>query len=1590
MDKELEKLYTAVSEQFDIGTLESFKSRMSTTEDRRKFYDVVSEQFDIGDYESYEQRLSPGKQNEVSGQGYQNTSPTSTKPLVTSPAGSLTEEGSYVEGYDADSDTYYRNIENVEVTAPVKSRHTFLGNLKNSFMQGLSEVNESLASIPEYIYRIASVPQNLLADAIENNAGEGTASFLRPNYDDASQGNLNPLGALSAYSKQQREISESYASQVEEYEQDIIGSITSGNFKEAGEQIANTIAASIPSMILLASTGSVGSTSQLSGISRTSLNALPFASRSYQELSDNNQLNEYQKLIASGAKGFSEVIFDQEFGTLPLLQSVRDKIIGKEQVKDVAEGYLNKLLNSNGIPASIFKGSVSEMATELSNEIVDVATGEKAEVDFRNILNAGVVGGVADGAISTVGSVSGVIRDSSKRQRASELESQVVSLKEDLDSSTTQEEASVISATIESKVNQLNDIIDSEPIDLTPEQTSLISEINDRQSIIQDSLDNNENLSEVSKQALNEELNDLQQRKDEVLNVEQETTENANIEESGESTVEDGQVAPVGTEVESAQELVTPPTQDQVTPDLTDDSAVQQNETFTETEQVGEVNTDSQGLDVEGEVPTPAQDRITEIRERREVIRQRIRQRLGNLNTGINPEQIADLIELGATYVEEGVVRFSDWTSNLRRDVGDNAYNNLTESNLRDIFKGSVEANGLRVRGFVESSRTNPNVSSETKALVDETNDSTTYAPQVLEDIKQRVEQAPEADRLAKVKALENVTQNLTDADNDAVLAGISLINQYEAEGRHEESARVIESMAKSATVIGQALRQYGEFKSSTKQGYMTLIEGWLKEKGKELNDINRSRIEDLFSKFQEASDAYQKASENRSKDLSKQSLKDFYRSEIELEKANRDLGDYIAKLYGKDLGETLSQILQGNLLTLKSLIINPFSNIVQGGIRFANNTVAWGLDNMFKLFFPELPSSKISPFDRDAIRLGSRGVLEGSRRAFRKAYFGDASLELNKYDVSKRLKPFTALKDVYSSLTSEDFRNEFPSDTETLLSNLAEGTIGQSANLMFRLLPFGDDPFFAQARAERLVEIGKTNKGLSGQELERFTLNPDQESNLEATEYAKSATFQDATQLAKFLRSAMNGVNDVIGKTTNNNKVALATSKVITKTILPFVGTPSSILLKTIRFANPWIPLIELASQWGQFAKLLKAKRTPTNIEKLTNLRRSIAETSAEVIVSGAVITAAGVLVSLGLVSGDMPDEKERTKERSFGFATMPFNHLNISGLNRFIIRGDPTYKQGDKTVSYIPLGLLGAQIGIVESTLGTKLREDFKKSKVLKTSGEMFYEVSDNNLLLDYSRNFFGNLPASVKYFMNQGFVQSTETLIQSLTTGDFDRYGTQTVRTLVNLGIPNQTAQYFRATNEYMRDIYTEDDLQTYANIVSERIGKVEDLPVRYDIWGAPVRQSPEGTNPYVYQVLDIFRSQRILQDDLTYKVFDLYKKTHDPSTIPSGARDFFKQSEFTIKLDKQQRSELTRLVGEERRKLAERALKNYTKDSDNPEKYIKYLKRAYSDGAKRGKRLFMKQLREQGVDIKSNVSLKTSGQMDASEKAEYGLE
>lgn len=169
-EKELEALYKTISNIFDVGNYDTFKSKMQTPDDRKRFYNAVGEKgFDLGDYNEYEKRLGGVKKKvgsidfEKSSSQSGNTA-SSPSPLPSSEEGSIDPIlGEVTQIKDLESKT--KDIPmpssgkggNIVVKAPddasigeAKKRKE---NFKNIYGIDFDEFSGEIKDLPDYVYK---------------------------------------------------------------------------------------------------------------------------------------------------------------------------------------------------------------------------------------------------------------------------------------------------------------------------------------------------------------------------------------------------------------------------------------------------------------------------------------------------------------------------------------------------------------------------------------------------------------------------------------------------------------------------------------------------------------------------------------------------------------------------------------------------------------------------------------------------------------------------------------------------------------------------------------------------------------------------------------------------------------------------------------------------------------------------------------------------------------------------------------------------------------------------------------------------------------------------------------------------------------------------------------------------------------------------------------------------------------------------------------------------------------------------------------------------------------------------------------------
>ena len=92
--------------------------------------------------------------------------------------------------------------------------------------------------------------------------------------------------------------------------------------------------------------------------------------------------------------------------------------------------------------------------------------------------------------------------------------------------------------------------------------------------------------------------------------------------------------------------------------------------------------------------------------------------------------------------------------------------------------------------------------------------------------------------------------------------------------------------------------------------------------------------------------------------------------------------------------------------------------------------------------------------------------------------------------------------------------------------------------------------------------------------------------------------------------------------------------------------------------------------------------------------------------------------------------------------------------------------------------------------------------------------------------------------------------------------------------------------------MVDARTDDSLQLFANVLKKKMPEfmreavgAEELPLKRDMWGEPVKQTPEGANPFLYNFLDFTRTRSVPSDETNLALYKLWKETGSEKVLPS---------------------------------------------------------------------------------------------------------
>jgi hypothetical protein len=263
--------------------------------------------------------------------------------------------------------------------------NSFSNYLKESFDAGVSTVVESIYRAPEFIYDIAASITNPAANFIGKQLDIETEDASSEKIMKTFGINNVPADILAKRIKESNTIIKNYSAK---NGGDPLTAIENGNYLGAAKMVAGGTTQSVP--MIAAAILSGGSTEALAGISAST------AISKAQQIKIENPEMDVQTRTTNAAvsgllEGFLGNLFTGASGAV-IKKIVVDKGI-KEGSKIVSNGLMSTI--EQAIEKNPMIGVLGEIAeessVELGNQLNDINSGIRKELDQRSIINAGII-----------------------------------------------------------------------------------------------------------------------------------------------------------------------------------------------------------------------------------------------------------------------------------------------------------------------------------------------------------------------------------------------------------------------------------------------------------------------------------------------------------------------------------------------------------------------------------------------------------------------------------------------------------------------------------------------------------------------------------------------------------------------------------------------------------------------------------------------------------------------------------------------------------------------------------------------------------------------------------------------------------------------------------------------------------------------------------------------------------------------------------------------------------------------------------------------------------------------------------------------
>lgn len=801
----------------------------------------------------------------------------------------------------------------------------------------------------------------------------------------------------------------------------------------------------------------------------------------------------------------------------------------------------------------------------------------------------------------------------------------------------------------------------------------------------------------------------------------------------------------------------------------------------------------------------------------------------------------------------------------------------------------------------------------------------------------------------AAAEAASTMTRDQLEADlansksNTRTISGLEIFGRQIQEGNMDAATKTALSLSESGTTWGQLINQFKLLNAASKEGIIALVTKSMDKQGRKITPEQATKLGDAMDRYRTNVDSVRRA-EIRLKEAVERNddraikvnsglldMADALKNESDVA-----LNELISRINPSSAADLFISMVQGSVMSPISIVRNVVGNIINAPLRDVSDRLAAAIDSA--LFGGKNSSYNYRARTIDRINAFAKSLPQAGKILLKGS---DAMPYELGTDIGNPLNFTRAWRNLYEAMSGQY-------EGAPIARNIVEATLGAIPDVFLRLTQATDVPFRAAERARIITEVGR-QRGLSKSQIELAKRDPKllritdeqaqagrkgfTEDDLGLIEYeAAKAVFQQDNAATRFV----SGINRFIKQ--EGGPVAYVPYRLMSL----FQKTPINVAAEAISF-------------------------TPAGVFKLKDWKNmSVRErevATSRLIIGGIVMGAWAYLYDKGVITPnlDTPGETNKARELAKAGGVMPPGTVNVSGLRRLVRGESPTFQPGDTVKDLSALGTSGALAMIV----GTAKRLQERSP----TDDPDFLALGKGSLL------------SGVSFVMEQQFLKGTSDFIKLLSQESgsaLDRFVKSLSVTAASPVAPAILGAVRRVERENLPAIGGEGFIKDTVNELNQRFAAIglqipgtrdpNAMPVRRDLWGEPVEQTPKSENPWIYNFFSAAKSRQIDADPLNATLYSIWRRTADNQVIPSAINPKITYKGTTFeRMTPDQYDRYTQLVGFYRRTLAERAYLSGQFQQRGDEVRINMLKRAYDKGLEIGKYRFLKELRESGQSL-----------------------